>query len=91
MNSTGLPADGQRVTARELVQLAQHIWAEYPEYYRYYAQPDFTWNNILQRNRNPLLPMNIGADGMKTGFTEKNRATASSGRSNVTAVASSSP
>ena len=51
MNSTGLPADGQRVTARELVQLAQHIWAEYPEYYRYYAQPDFTWNNILQRNR----------------------------------------
>jgi len=69
VNSTGLPADGQRVTARELVQLAQHIWAEYPEYYRYYAQPDFTWNNILQRNRNPLLPMNIGADGMKTGFT----------------------
>jgi len=71
VNSTGLPADGQRVTARELVQLAQHIWAEYPEYYRYYAQPDFTWNNILQRNRNPLLPMNIGADGMKTGFTEE--------------------
>ncbi|MCG6115657.1 MAG: D-alanyl-D-alanine carboxypeptidase [Mesorhizobium sp.] len=71
VNSTGLPADGQRVTARELVKLAQHMWAEYPEYYRYYAQPDFTWNNIQQRNRNPLLPMDIGADGMKTGFTEE--------------------
>lgn len=69
VNSTGLPAEGQFVTARELVKLARHMWAEYPEYYRFYAQPDFTWNNILQRNRNPLLRMDIGADGMKTGFT----------------------
>lgn len=69
VNSTGLPAEGQFVTARELVKLARHIWSEYPEYYRFYAQPDFTWNRILQRNRNPLLRMDIGADGMKTGFT----------------------
>lgn len=69
VNSTGLPAEGQFVTARELVKLAHHMWSEYPEYYRYYAQPDFTWNRILQRNRNPLLRMDIGADGMKTGFT----------------------
>jgi D-alanyl-D-alanine carboxypeptidase (penicillin-binding protein 5/6) len=70
-NSTGLPAEGQVVTARELVELARHIWSEYPEFYKYYSQPDFTWNKITQRNRNPLLGMNIGADGLKTGFTEE--------------------
>jgi D-alanyl-D-alanine carboxypeptidase (penicillin-binding protein 5/6) len=70
-NSNGLPAEGQAVTVRELVQLATHIWREYPEFYKYYSLPDFTWNKITQRNRNPLLTMNIGADGMKTGFTEE--------------------
>lgn len=70
VNSTGLPAEGQFVTMRDLVRLAHHIQTEYPEYFPYYSQPDFTWNNILQRNRNPLLRMDFGADGMKTGFTE---------------------
>jgi len=70
-NATGLPADGQLVTVRELAQLGMHIWREYPEYYKYYAQKDFTWNKITQKNRNPLLAMDIGADGMKTGFTEE--------------------
>ena len=68
--ATGLPAEGQVVTVRELVMLGMHIWREYPEFYKYYSQRDFTWNKITQRNRNPLLGMNIGADGMKTGFTE---------------------
>ncbi|WP_338531970.1 D-alanyl-D-alanine carboxypeptidase family protein [Nitratireductor thuwali] len=71
VNSTGLPAAGQAVTAREMTQLALHIWREYPRYYGYFAQPDFEWNGIRQRNRNPLLPMDIGADGLKTGFTEE--------------------
>ncbi|HWK66964.1 MAG TPA: D-alanyl-D-alanine carboxypeptidase family protein [Rhizobiaceae bacterium] len=70
-NSTGLPAEGQVMTARELTQLAVHIWREYPEFYKYYAQREFTWNKITQRNRNPLLALDIGADGMKTGFTEE--------------------
>lgn len=70
-NSTGLPAEGQVVTVRELAILAQHIAREYPEFYTYYSQGEFTWNKILQRNRNPLLRMDIGADGMKTGFTEE--------------------
>lgn len=70
-NSTGLPAEGQVVTIRELVKLAQHIWREYPVFYKYYGQREFTWNGILQRNRNPLLRMDIGADGLKTGFTEE--------------------
>ena len=70
-NSNGLPAEGQVVTVRELAMLARHIWREYPEFYKYYCQPEFTWNKITQRNRNPLLAMDIGADGMKTGFTEE--------------------
>jgi D-alanyl-D-alanine carboxypeptidase (penicillin-binding protein 5/6) len=70
-NATGLPAEGQLVTARELVQLAVHIWRTYPEFYSIYGQRDFTWNKITQRNRNPLLAMDIGADGMKTGYTEE--------------------
>lgn len=71
MNSTGLPAEGQVVTMRELVKLGVHIWKTYPEFYKYYSQPEFTWNKITQRNRNPLLSAGIGADGMKTGFTEE--------------------
>ncbi|TIP69036.1 MAG: D-alanyl-D-alanine carboxypeptidase, partial [Mesorhizobium sp.] len=55
VNATGLPADGQQTTVRELALLALHIWREYPDLYRYYGQKDFTWNKITQRNRNPLL------------------------------------
>lgn len=70
-NATGLPAEGQVVTMRELAMLGRHIWQEYPEYYKYYSQLEFTWNKINQKNRNPLLAMEIGADGMKTGFTDE--------------------
>ncbi|MCX7304579.1 MAG: D-alanyl-D-alanine carboxypeptidase [Hyphomicrobiales bacterium] len=69
-NSNGLPAEGQLVTMRELAMLGRHIWQEYPDYYRFYGQREFTWNKITQPNRNPLLGMEIGADGMKTGFTD---------------------
>jgi D-alanyl-D-alanine carboxypeptidase (penicillin-binding protein 5/6) len=69
-NSNGLPAEGQVVTMRELATLGRHIWKTYPEYYRFYGQREFTWNKITQPNRNPLLEMEIGADGMKTGFTD---------------------
>jgi serine-type D-Ala-D-Ala carboxypeptidase (penicillin-binding protein 5/6) len=69
-NATGLPAAGQVVTMRDLIMLARHIWKEYPEFYPIYGQREFEWNKIKQRNRNPLLAMDIGADGMKTGFTE---------------------
>jgi D-alanyl-D-alanine carboxypeptidase (penicillin-binding protein 5/6) len=70
-NSTGLPDPEQKVTLRDLVALARHIWEEYPQFRQYYAQRDFTWNKILQRNRNPLLGAVEGAAGMKTGFTEE--------------------
>ena len=70
VNSTGLPHADQYVTAHDLAKLAQHIIVSYPDYYAIFAEEDFTWNKITQRNRNPLLPMNIGADGLKTGFTD---------------------
>ncbi len=70
VNATGLPAEGQYVSIRDLAKLARHVITEYPNYYRYYSEPEFEWNKINQRNRNPLLRMKIGADGMKTGFTE---------------------
>ncbi len=70
-NASGLPAPGQKVTMRDLVTLGAHIWREYPDYYKIYSEREFTWNKIIQRNRNPLLALNIGTDGMKTGFTEE--------------------
>ncbi|MFC4625197.1 D-alanyl-D-alanine carboxypeptidase family protein [Daeguia caeni] len=70
VNATGLPAEGQVVTLHDMVKLAKHIQSSYPEYYHYYAQPEFTWNKITQRNRNPLLPLKVGADGLGTGYTE---------------------
>ncbi|HSM39580.1 MAG TPA: D-alanyl-D-alanine carboxypeptidase family protein [Afifellaceae bacterium] len=70
-NSTGLPDPDQKVTARDLAVLARDIILNYPEYYPIFAQPDFEWNGIKQRNRNPLLTVGIGADGLKTGYTEE--------------------
>jgi serine-type D-Ala-D-Ala carboxypeptidase (penicillin-binding protein 5/6) len=68
-NATGLPDPAQKVTVRELSRLARHIIRTYPDFYRYFGEPEFTWNKIRQQNRNPLLTLNIGADGLKTGYT----------------------
>jgi D-alanyl-D-alanine carboxypeptidase (penicillin-binding protein 5/6) len=68
-NATGLSDPANLVTMRELAKLAQHINKTYPDFYPIYGEREFTWNKIRQLNRNPLLPLNIGADGMKTGFT----------------------
>ncbi|WP_282608304.1 D-alanyl-D-alanine carboxypeptidase family protein [Pelagibius sp. Alg239-R121] len=70
-NATGWPDPNHRMTAKDLATLAQYVITEYPEYYHYYSQTDFTWSDIKQSNRNPLLYMNIGADGLKTGHTEE--------------------
>ena len=70
-NATGLPDPDQYVTARDLARLAKHIIVDFAEFYPIYGQNEFIWNGIRQRNRNPLLEMNIGADGLKTGFTEE--------------------
>lgn len=69
-NSTGLPDPGNKISARELVTLARRLETSHRDLYRYFAQPDFEWNKIFQRNRNPLLGMDIGADGLAIGFAE---------------------
>ncbi len=70
-NSNGLPDPRQLMTSRELGKLARHIIETYPDYYKIYGEREFTWNKIRQYNRNPLLAMTIGADGLKTGFTKE--------------------
>ncbi|HZL30898.1 MAG TPA: D-alanyl-D-alanine carboxypeptidase family protein [Pseudolabrys sp.] len=70
-NSNGLPDPGTLVTSRELAILARRIILDYPKLYELFGQREFTWNKIRQQNRNPLLPMEIGADGLKTGFTKE--------------------
>mgnify|MGYP003703950775 CR=1 FL=1 len=70
-NSTGLPDPEQKINVRDLGKLAQFIIQTYPDHYKWYGEREFTWNKIRQQNRNPLLAMNIGADGMKTGFTKE--------------------
>ena len=70
-NPTGLPDPNQHVTARDLSTLAIRIIADFPEHYAIYSEREFTWKGINQSNRNTLLRMDIGADGMKTGFTEE--------------------
>jgi D-alanyl-D-alanine carboxypeptidase (penicillin-binding protein 5/6) len=70
-NATGYSDPNLRVTPRELAQLARHIMQTYPDFYPYFAEREFTWNNIRQQNRNPLLALGIGADGLKTGETSE--------------------
>jgi serine-type D-Ala-D-Ala carboxypeptidase (penicillin-binding protein 5/6) len=68
-NASGLPDPEQHVTMRDMVILARHILEAHPDFYPIFAEPDFTWNNIRQRNRLPLLDAGIGVDGIKTGHT----------------------
>jgi D-alanyl-D-alanine carboxypeptidase (penicillin-binding protein 5/6) len=70
-NSTGLHDPDGQVTARELAKLAAYLVHTYPDLYRLYSEREFTWNKIRQQNRNPLLAMGIGADGLKTGYTKE--------------------
>ena len=72
-NATGYSDPNLRVTVRELAELARHIMQTYPEFYPLFSEREFTWNNIRQQNRNPLLAMGIGADGLKTGETSRGR------------------
>ncbi len=69
-NATGLPDPDEYVTAHDLARLARHIIYDDAEFYPIFSEKEFTWNKIRQQNRNPLLDMGIGADGLKTGFTD---------------------
>jgi D-alanyl-D-alanine carboxypeptidase (penicillin-binding protein 5/6) len=69
-NSTGWPDPNQMMTARDLALLARHIIYDFPEYYHYFSEKEFTWNGITQHNRNPALFLDPTVDGLKTGHTQ---------------------
>jgi D-alanyl-D-alanine carboxypeptidase (penicillin-binding protein 5/6) len=69
-NPTGLPDPDMYVTARDLADLGRYLIREFPEYYHYFSEPEMEWNRIKQPNRNSLVELGIGVDGLKTGHTE---------------------
>ena len=69
-NSMGLPSENHFTTARDLAKLTTAVIKEFPEYYRWDSEKDFTFNNITQSNRNLLLWRDKSVDGVKTGYTE---------------------
>lgn len=69
-NATGWPHSEHKISLFDLAKLARHTIKEYPEFYPLYAERQFTWNDITQGNRNPLLGRFSGADGLKTGHTK---------------------
>jgi D-alanyl-D-alanine carboxypeptidase (penicillin-binding protein 5/6) len=70
-NASGLPDPAMHTTARDLANLARYLIREFPEYYHIFSEKEFTWNKIKQPNRNSLLEMGIGVDGLKTGHSEE--------------------
>ena len=70
-NSTGMHSPKNYSTAHDIAKLSQYLINEYPEYYHLFSETEFEWSGIKQKNRNPLLYKNIGADGLKTGHLSK--------------------
>ena len=69
-NATGLPGPTHQMTVADIARLTRAIIREFPDYYRWYSQRDFTWNGIKQPNRNGLLLRDPTVDGVKTGMTD---------------------
>jgi D-alanyl-D-alanine carboxypeptidase (penicillin-binding protein 5/6) len=70
-NASGWPEEGHVMSTHDIALLSRKIISEFPEFYGYFAETEFTWNDITQANRNPLLTLGIGADGLKTGHTNE--------------------
>ena len=69
-NSTGLPDPDHYTTARDITVLSAATVRDFPDYYTWYSEKEFTFNNIRQHNRNTLLWRDPAIDGLKTGHTE---------------------
>ncbi len=69
LNATGLPAPQHLTSARDIATLSQALIRDFPEYYRWYSEKEFTFNEIRQHNRNNLLWRDPAVDGLKTGHT----------------------
>jgi len=73
-NASGWPDPGQMMSMHDLVTLAGHIINDFPEYYGYFSEKEFDYDNRApdnRNNRNPILGLGVGADGLKTGHTEE--------------------
>lgn len=73
-NASGWPADGHRMSMQDLGILALRLIEQFPEYYVHFAETEFPFDNRApdnRFNRNPLLKLGIGADGLKTGHTQE--------------------
>ena len=66
----GKDSNDQKVTVRDMARLAAHVIATYPQYYHFFGEKEFTYNKIRQQNRNPLLTLNLGADGLAAGAVD---------------------
>ena len=70
-NASGLPHENQYTSAKDMALLSSAMIREFPNYYKWYSQKEFTYNSITQTNRNKLLFTDSTVDGLKTGWTEK--------------------
>ena len=72
-NASGINDPDNYSTARDILIMSDYLIRNFPEFYKYFAEKEFTWDRtggdpITQGNRNPLLYKNMGADGIKTGY-----------------------
>jgi len=70
-NSSGLPHEDQYTTAKDMAILSSAMIRDFPDFYKWYSEKEFTYNNITQPNRNRLLWSDSTVDGLKTGYTQK--------------------
>ncbi|MEE9299805.1 MAG: D-alanyl-D-alanine carboxypeptidase family protein [Alphaproteobacteria bacterium] len=70
LNATGWPDEGHVMSVRDIAQISHHLIHDFPDHYPLFAELEFTYSGIRQGNRNPLLYKGLGADGLKTGYTE---------------------
>jgi D-alanyl-D-alanine carboxypeptidase len=70
-NASGLPNSRQTTTARDLAILSQRLIKDYPQYFPYFNTQEFTWNGRTYRTHNGLIRTYAGADGLKTGYTQR--------------------
>lgn len=71
VNASGWPDQGHLSTAHDLSILGQRLISDHPDFYSYFSRESFTFNDILQQNRNPVLGNEeLGVDGIKTGATD---------------------
>jgi D-alanyl-D-alanine carboxypeptidase (penicillin-binding protein 5/6) len=71
VNATGLPNPEHYSTSHDLALIALAILRDFPQHYHYFSETEFSYNNIKQGNRNPLLYRNMNVDGLKTGHTDE--------------------